>query len=153
MVPDCLLSRAALHQILLEHRLAPGDRVLDATTDGGFTEVLEFLGMNVQECNEARGTQPSIRPRLVIACAEDRSSLELSRATALWLSRLCPGGTLLLIDPPRPDVLSSFPGTCRRFRSEGRTLATLTISSLVRAPSEWDAFAVPTAAKVTAPAA
>ena len=153
MVPHCLVSRAVLRQVLLGHRLGPGDRVLDATANGEFTPILEFLGMIVDGHNETLGTHNSIRPRLVIACPEGRSSLELSRATGLWLSRLCPGGTLLLIDPPRPDVLAAFPGTCRRFWTDGTTLATLTISSLLRAPTEWDAFAVPAAGEVSAPAA
>ena len=143
MVPHCLLSRAALCQLLLGHRLAPGDRVLDATANGEFTEILEFLGMNVEGHNKTPGTHPSIRPRLVIARPEDRSPLELPRAIALWLGRLCPGGTLVLIDPPRPDVLAAFPGVCRRFSTHGNTIATLTISSVVRASIEWNAFALP----------
>ncbi len=153
MVPHCLVSRAALRQVLLGHRLGPGDRVLDATANGEFTPILEFLGMIVDGHNETLGTHSSIRPRLVIARHEHRSSLELSRATALWLSRLCPGGTLVLIDPPRPDVLAAFPGICRRFSTAGNTIATLTISSLLRAPPEWDALGLPTAGTAAAPAA
>ena len=153
MVPICCLSRAALRQVLLGHHLAPGDYVFDATANGEFTEILEFLGMNVVAPNEISGTDQSGRLRLVLARPEDRSPLELSRAAAEWLSRLRPGGTLVLIDAGRPDVLSGFPGICRRWSTDGTTLAALTISSLVRAATEWHTFALPAAPAATMPAA
>ena len=143
MVPTCPLSRTALRQLLLDHHLAPGDRVLDATANGEFTGILEFLGLNVETPEEISGASQPGRPRLVLARPGDRSALELSRAAGEWLSRLSPGGTLVLIDAGRPDLLSAFPGICRRWSTDGTTFSSLTISSLVRATAEWQAFSLP----------
>ena len=153
MVPNCPLSRTALRQVLLGHRLVPGDYVFDATTNGEFTEILEFLGINVVAPNEISGIHRPGRLRLVLARSEDRSPLELSQAAAELLSRMSPGGTLVLIDAGRPDVLSAFPGICRRWTTDGTTISALTISSLVRASAEWQAFALPGAPVPTVPAA
>ncbi len=164
IVPACTLSHSTLYQLLSKHRLGPGDHVLDATTRCEFTPILEFLGLNLHHMTPGRPTnrladrpmnsptdwssaeQRSSRPRLVIARPEDRSPLELTRATASWLDRLSPRGTLVLIDAPLPDPLAVFPGLCRRWTADGHTFATLTVSSAIRTHSEWLTFTVPTAA-------
>ncbi len=163
IVPDCTLSHSALYQLLANQRLGPGDPVLDATTQYEFTPILEFLGLNLHHMTPGRPIdrptdrptnspddwssteRRSSRPRLVIARPEDRSPLELTRATASWLDRLSPRGTLVLIDTPLPDPLVAFPGICRRWSADGHTFATLTISSAIRTHSEWMTFTVPTA--------
>ena len=137
VTPTTPLSKAAVRELLLGYGLVPGDHVLDATSGSEFTELLEFLGLLVEDSHER--SAPG-RCRLVLALSEDRSPVELSRMAAGWLSRLGPGGTLLLVNSEHPDVLSAFPGTCRHWSSEGTTLASLTISSLARQPSEWQAF-------------
>ena len=158
IVPACTLSHSTLYQLLSQQRLGPGDHVLDATTQFEFTPILEFLGLNLHHMTPDRPTdwpinsptdwssaeQRSNRSRLVIARPEDRSPLELTRATASWLDRLMPRGTLVLIDSPLPDPLAAFPGLCRRWSADGHTFATLTISSAIRTHSEWMAFTVPT---------
>ncbi len=131
------LSKAAVRELLLGYGLVPGDHVLDATSGDEFTELLEFLGLVVEDSDER--SEPG-RCRLVLAHSEDRSPIELSRMAAEWLGRLGPGGTLLLVNAERPDVLSAFPGTCRHWSSGGTTLSSLTISSLARQPSEWRSF-------------
>lgn len=161
VVPACTLSHSTLYQLLSKQRLGPGDHVLDATTKYEFTPILEFLGLNLHHMTPdspidrpinspidwPSGEQRSSRPRLVIARPEDRSPLELTRATASWLDRLSPRGTLVLIDAPLPDPLAVFPGLCRRWTADGHTFATLTVSSAIRTHNEWLAFTVPTAAR------
>ena len=137
VTPTTPLSKAAVRELLLGYGLVPGDHVLDATSGSEFTELLEFLGLLVEDSDERSAAG---RCRLVLAQSEDRSPVELSRMAAGWLSRLRPGGTLLLVDSEHPDVLSAYPGTLRHWSSEGTTLASLTISSLARQPSEWQAF-------------
>lgn len=131
------LSKAAVRELLLGFGLVPGDHVLDATSGNEFTELLEFLGLIVEDSDER--PEPG-RCRLVLAHSENHSPIELSRMAADWLSRLRPGGTLLLVNAERPDVLSAFPGSCRHWSTGGVTLSSLTISSLARQPSEWRRF-------------
>jgi hypothetical protein len=131
------LSKAAVRELLLGFGLVPGDHVLDATSGNEFTELLEFLGLIVEDSDER--PEPG-RCRLVLAQSENHSPIELSRMAADWLSRLRPGGTLLLVNAERPDVLSAFPGSCRHWSTGGVTLSSLTISSLARQPSEWRRF-------------
>jgi hypothetical protein len=110
------------------------DRPIDRPTDWPINSPTDW----------SSAEQRSSRSRLVIARPEDRSPRELTRATASWLDRLMPRGTLVLIDSPLPDPLAAFPGLCRRWSADGHTFATLTISSAIRTHSEWMAFTVPT---------
>ena len=137
VTPTSPLPKTALRELLLGYGLVPGDHVLDATADNEFTELLEFLGLVVEDSDER--SEPG-RCRLVLAHPENRSPVELSRVAAEWLGRLGPGGSLLLVDAERPGMLSDFPGIHRHWSSEGVALSSLTISSLTRQPSEWRAF-------------
>jgi hypothetical protein len=153
MVPTCRLSQATLRQLLLGHHLTPGDRVLDATADGEFIEIFEFLGLNVDDPDEIFGSHQPGRPRFVLARPENRSTFEFSRTVAGWLSLLSPGGTLVVIDAPNPDLISTFPGVSRTWISDGSTFTSLTISSQIRTAAEWQEFSLPGALPPIVPAA
>ena len=55
MTPTSPLPKTALRELLLGYGLVPGDHVLDATADDEFTELLEFLGLVVEDSTECSG--------------------------------------------------------------------------------------------------
>ena len=74
MTPTTPLPKAAVRELLLGYGLVPGDHVLDATSGSEFTELLEFLGLLVEDSDER--SAPG-RCRLVLAQSEDLSLIHI----------------------------------------------------------------------------